>query len=99
MTFVYFYIPETFGRSLEEINEMLEAGVPTRKWTTYMTQSERLMIDQSRQTDDDSAASTNPTDLSPTASLGDDKKGVDAKGSGAASQESNPTRLGTSDVA
>ncbi len=94
MAFVYFYIPETFGRSLEEINEMLEAGVPTRKWTTYMTNQERLLIDQSRHIDDDSALSTDPTDLSPVASNGDDKK-VDAK---LRTQDRNPTRLGTADV-
>ncbi|SJX61557.1 related to HXT1-Low-affinity hexose facilitator [Sporisorium reilianum f. sp. reilianum] len=98
MSFVYFYIPETFGRSLEEINEMLEARVPTRQWTTYMTQQERLLVDQSRHMDDDSASGTNPTDLSPTASNADDKK-VDAKtGASSASQDRNPTRLGTSDV-
>ncbi|GAC96509.1 potential hexose transporter [Pseudozyma hubeiensis SY62] len=95
MTFVYFYIPETFGRSLEEINEMLEARVPTRKWTTYMTQQERLLIDQSRQMDDDdSPVGTKPSDLSPTASNADDKK----VGAGTQTQDRNPTKLGTSDV-
>lgn len=39
--FVYFYIPETLGRSLEEINEMLEAKVPTRQWSTYITAAQR----------------------------------------------------------
>lgn len=98
MTFVYFYIPETFGRSLEEINEMLEARVPTRKWTTYMTQQERVLVDQSRHLDDDSALGTKPSNVSLTASNADDKK-LDAKdGSGAPSQDRNPTRLGTSDV-
>lgn len=98
MAFVYFFIPETFGRSLEEINEMIEAGVPTRQWTTYVTQQERLLVDQSRHVDDDSQLTTNPTDLSPIASNGDDKK-IDAKiDAGASSQDSNPTRLGTKDV-
>lgn len=99
MTFVYFCIPETFGRSLEEINEMLEAGIPTRKWTTYTTQQERLMVDQSQQLDDDSPLSTNPTDLSPIASNGDDKKMDDKRGAETSSQDRNPTRLGTADVA
>ena len=80
-----------------KIDEMLEAGVPTRKWTTYVTHQERLLVDQSRHMDDDSALSTNPTDLSPTASNSDKK--VDAKiGAGASSQDNNPTKLGTTDV-
>lgn len=33
--FVYFCIPETLGRSLEEISVMMDLGVPTRSWTTY----------------------------------------------------------------
>lgn len=41
MAFVYFYIPETFGRSLEEINEMLISKVPTRRWKGYVTSLER----------------------------------------------------------
>ncbi|PWZ00804.1 general substrate transporter [Testicularia cyperi] len=98
MTFVYFYIPETFGRSLEEINEMLEAGVPTRQWNSYVTSAERYMVDQSRQMENDSPLETNPSDLSPTESKSDDKK-IDSKADGSASsQTGNPTRLGTKDV-
>lgn len=33
--FVYFYIPETLGRSLEEIGAMMDAEIPTRAWTKY----------------------------------------------------------------
>ncbi|KAF9028909.1 general substrate transporter [Hymenopellis radicata] len=33
--FVYYYIPETLGRSLEEINMMMELKVPTRAWSQY----------------------------------------------------------------
>ncbi|KAE8249445.1 hypothetical protein A4X13_0g5207 [Tilletia indica] len=40
MFFVYFFLPETFGRSLESINEMLDAKVPARKWTTFSTDIE-----------------------------------------------------------
>ncbi len=35
--FVYFCVPETLHRSLEEISEMMEAHVPTRKWRQYVT--------------------------------------------------------------
>ncbi|ORY31590.1 sugar transporter [Naematelia encephala] len=35
VAFVYFVIPETKGRTLEEINFMMEAGIPTRQWKTY----------------------------------------------------------------
>lgn len=37
MGFVWGFIPETLGRSLEEINEMLEERVPTRKWKGHIT--------------------------------------------------------------
>lgn len=33
--FVYFLIPETLGRSLEEIQVMMDLGVPTRAWPKY----------------------------------------------------------------
>jgi len=32
---IYFFIPETFMRTLEEIEEMFEHHVPARKWRTY----------------------------------------------------------------
>ncbi len=34
--FTWFYIPETRDRTLEEIHEMFEAGVPARKFKTYV---------------------------------------------------------------
>ncbi len=98
MAFVYFFIPRPLAARSKEINEMLEAGVPTRQWTTYVTQQERLLVDQSRHVDDDSHLSTNPTDLSPIASNGDDKK-IDAKiDAGASSQDINPNASRTRDV-
>ncbi|WWD18248.1 hypothetical protein CI109_102698 [Kwoniella shandongensis] len=35
VAFVYFVIPETHGRTLEEINFMMEARIPTRQWKNY----------------------------------------------------------------
>ncbi|KAE9399154.1 general substrate transporter [Gymnopus androsaceus JB14] len=35
MVFVYYCIPETLGRSLEEINHMMDAKIPTHEWGTY----------------------------------------------------------------
>ncbi|KAF5390512.1 hypothetical protein D9757_005203 [Collybiopsis confluens] len=35
MIFVYFWIPETLGRSLEEINHMMDAEIPTLEWSSY----------------------------------------------------------------
>lgn len=37
LAFVYFYIGETLGRSLEEINEMFDANLPVMKWKDYKT--------------------------------------------------------------
>lgn len=34
--FVWFYLPETRDRTLEEIHEMFEAKVPSRKFKTYV---------------------------------------------------------------
>jgi len=34
--FVYFYLPEVRGRSLEEIDEMFRNGVPTRHFQKYV---------------------------------------------------------------
>ena len=33
--FTWFFLPETRDRTLEEINEMFEAGVPARKFKGY----------------------------------------------------------------
>ncbi|KAL1699970.1 general substrate transporter [Schizophyllum commune] len=35
MVFVYFFIPETLGRSLEEINHLMDAQIPARSWAAY----------------------------------------------------------------
>ncbi|WVQ85732.1 hypothetical protein IAT38_007899 [Cryptococcus sp. DSM 104549] len=35
VAFVFFFIPETSGRTLEEINFMMEARIPTRQWKNY----------------------------------------------------------------
>lgn len=37
LCFVFFYVPETLGRSLEEINLLMELEVPTRAWKDYQT--------------------------------------------------------------
>ena len=34
--FVWFYLPETRDRTLEEIHEMFEAKVPSRRFKTYV---------------------------------------------------------------
>jgi len=41
LLFVFFFLPETLGRSLESINEMLDAKVPSRKWSSYKTAIEQ----------------------------------------------------------
>lgn len=36
----FFYLPETAGRSFEEVDELFKAGVPARKWKSYTTREE-----------------------------------------------------------
>lgn len=36
MVFVYFFLPETKDRSLEELDEMFQHKVPTRQFRKYM---------------------------------------------------------------
>ncbi|KIA75815.1 hypothetical protein HK57_00429 [Aspergillus ustus] len=38
---VFFFLPETKGRSAAEIDEMFEAGVPARKFSTYVCRNAR----------------------------------------------------------
>lgn len=35
LVFAYFFVPEMMGRSLEEINQMFQDGVPIRKFNSY----------------------------------------------------------------
>ena len=35
LLFYFFFLPEMTGRSLEEVNELFNAGVPARKFATY----------------------------------------------------------------
>lgn len=37
--FVWFAVPEVRGRSLEEIEEMFDKGVPSRDFQTYVCES------------------------------------------------------------
>ncbi|KAJ5099172.1 hypothetical protein N7532_006173 [Penicillium argentinense] len=40
IVFMYFYMPETRGRTFAEIDEMYAAKVPARKWRSYKTSAE-----------------------------------------------------------
>ncbi|EPQ32273.1 uncharacterized protein PFL1_00470 [Pseudozyma flocculosa PF-1] len=73
MAFVFFFIPETRGRSLEEISEMQEKRVATRQWRTYETSQERLRYERSADLAEDGTGSVgSPVDDA------DKKKGTDA---------------------
>ena len=46
LLFVMFYIGETRGRTLEEINELFAKRVPARKWKGYVTDAETRSADR-----------------------------------------------------
>lgn len=41
--FIYFFLPETRGRTLEEIHEMFEEKVPSRKFKGYICAETQAM--------------------------------------------------------
>ncbi|KAJ5231357.1 uncharacterized protein N7469_005945 [Penicillium citrinum] len=43
LVFMYFFMPETRGRTFAEIDEMYAANVPARKWRSYRTSAEARM--------------------------------------------------------
>ncbi|RYO88575.1 hypothetical protein DL766_001244 [Monosporascus sp. MC13-8B] len=43
---IYFFLPEVKGRTLEEIDEMLEARVPARKFATYRCTGQHAVVEK-----------------------------------------------------
>ncbi|KAK9322260.1 general substrate transporter [Lipomyces orientalis] len=44
LVYVWFYVPETRGLSLEELDKLFEHKVPTRKFTSYRLQSDKARL-------------------------------------------------------
>lgn len=41
LTYIYFYQPETTGRSYEELDELYMKKVPAREFKTFVTDAEK----------------------------------------------------------
>lgn len=59
--FVFWFLPETKGRSLEEIDEMFEAHVPSRKFRTYVCTGAAALESKLRSGSQDSTAEPHST--------------------------------------
>lgn len=44
--FICFFLPETRGRTLEEIHEMFEEGVPSRKFKGFICEETQAMASE-----------------------------------------------------
>lgn len=49
-TWIWFYLPEVKGRTLEQIDEMFEARVPARKFRKYQCTGHHVALDEKPQT-------------------------------------------------
>lgn len=49
MFFVFFFVPETKGRSLEQLDELFDKKVPTRKFAAYVTDLYQVGTDEQTQ--------------------------------------------------
>jgi MFS transporter, SP family, general alpha glucoside:H+ symporter len=48
LTYIYFYQPETTGRSYEELDELYMKKVPAREFKTFVTDAEKQGQEASR---------------------------------------------------
>jgi len=56
MVFIYFFVPEVRGRSLEEIEEMFDKNVPARKFQSYVCENvERANMEAAKDLDHEEA--------------------------------------------
>lgn len=56
MFFVFFFVPETKGRSLEQLDELFDKKVPTRRFAAYVTDLHQVGTDEQPQERDEEKA-------------------------------------------
>ncbi|KAM7215349.1 General substrate transporter [Rhypophila decipiens] len=64
LIWVFFFLPETKGRTLEEIDEMFEAKIPARKFSAYVCVGHLAAAEKTERPASGGSSEKNPADIS-----------------------------------